>query len=289
MTPSFAWLNGRLLPESEAVLPVLDRAVLYGDSLFETVPIRHGRPFQWQAHLDRLDAGAALTGIVPGLSHAQWTEALAALLTANHALHGAVRLTVTRGVGRRGYSPRGADSPNRILTWHPAEPVEGLHPGWHLRTSRFRLACGDPLAPAKHGSRLLQVVARAEAEAAGADEALLLDTNGCIAEATSGNLFWIDADAVHTPPPDAPALPGITAACLRPLLAARGLNLRETRAPIDALRQSRGAFLTLSTLGIIPILSLDGQPLPIPNLIGQLAEDLLCWMDQDGLFPKNAG
>lgn len=289
MTPSIAWLNGRLLPESEAVLPVLDRAVLYGDSLFETVPIRHGRPFQWQAHLDRLDAGAALTGINPGLSHAQWTEALRALLAANNALHGAVRLAVTRGVGRRGYSPRGADSPNRILTWHPAEPIERPHPGWHLRTSRFRLACGDPLAPAKHGSRLLQVVARAEAEAAGADEALLLDTNGCIAEATSGNLFWIDANAVHTPPPDAPALPGITAACLRPLLAARGLDLRETRAPIDALRQSRGAFLTLSTLGIVPILSLDGVALDVPAEVSQLAEDLLRWMDQDGLFPKNTG
>ncbi len=280
MTPTFAWLNGRLLPESEAVLPVLDRAVLCGDSLFETVPIRHGRPFQWQAHLDRLDAGAALTGITPGLSRAQWTEALTALLTANKARHGAVRLTVTRGVGRRGYSPRGADSPNRILTWHPAEPIERPHPGWHLRTSRFRLACDDLLAPAKHGSRLLQVVARAEAEAAGADEALLLDTNGCIAEATSGNLFWIDANAVHTPPPDAPALPGITAACLRPLLAARGLDLRETRAPIDALRESRGAFLTLSTLGIVPILSLDGAVLDVPAEVPQLAEDLLRWMDQ---------
>jgi branched-chain amino acid aminotransferase len=289
MTHPIAWLNGRLLPESEAVLPALDRAILYGDSLFETIPIRNGRPFQWEAHLDRLDAGVALTGIVSGVSHAQWTEALQALLAANHALHGAVRLTVTRGVGRRGYSPRGAHSPNRLLTWHPTEPVTRPHPGWHLRTSRFRLAVGDPLAYAKHGSRLLQVVARAEAEAAGADEALLLDNNGYLAEATSGNLFWLDADAVHTPPPDAPALPGITAACLRPLLVARGLNLRETRAPIDALRQSRGAFLTLSTLGMVPVLSLDGQPLPVPTLISQLAEDLLRWMDQDPPFPKNAG
>lgn len=285
MNPAIAWLNGRLLPESEAVLPVVDRAILYGDSLFETIPIRHGRPFQWQAHLDRLDEGAALTGIASGVSHVQWTEALQALLTANNALHGAVRLTVTRGVGRRGYSPRGAHSPNRILTWHPAEPVTGPHPGWHLRTSRFRLAVGDPLAHAKHGSRLLQVVARAEAEAAGSDEALLLDTDGFLAEATSGNVFWIDADAVHTPPSDAPALPGITAACLRPLLAARSLELRETRAPIEALRGSRGAFLTLSTLGVVPILSLDGQPLPIPNLIAELAQDLLCWMDQDEPAP----
>ncbi len=285
MNPPIAWLNGRLLPESEAVLPVLDRAVLYGDSLFETIPIRNGRPFQWLAHLDRLDAGAALTGIVPGVSHAQWTEALHALLTANHARHGAVRLTVTRGVGRRGYSPRGANSPNRILTWHPTEPATAPHPGWHLRTSRFRLAAADPLANAKHGSRLLQVVARAEAEAAGADEALLLDNDGCLAEATSGNLFWLDADAVHTPPPDAPALPGITAACLRPLLAARGLDLRETRAPIDALRQSRGAFLTLSTLGIVPILSFDGVALDVPAQVTQLAEDLLRWMDQDEPAP----
>lgn len=276
---SHAWLDGRIVPVAEAVLPLDDRSILYGDSLFETVPIRHGRPFRWNDHLARLDAGARITGIDPGLTRTAWTDALGQLLTANGARQGAVRLTVTRGSGPRGYSPRGAGPARRFLTWHPSEPAVVPHPGWHLRTSPYRIPAGDPLAAAKHGSRLLQVLARADAEAHGADEALLLNSDGCVAEAASGNLFWLRGEALHLPATDSGALNGITAVALIEQAAARGMPVIPTRATRDAFAAADGAFLTLSTLGVVPVLSLDGVALPQPPVIQELAAALQAEME----------
>jgi branched-chain amino acid aminotransferase len=274
------WINGRLVPASEASVPVTDRAVLYGDSIFETVPIRNGSASQWAAHLGRLSRGEQITGIASGLSADQWTEALASLLQANSAVHGAVRVTVTRGSGPRGYSPRGAHSPNRILTWHPSDAPTQPHGGWHLRTSRFRVIADDPLAPTKHGSRLPQVLARAEAEANGADEALLLNTRGEVAETSTGNLFWIRGGTVGTPPRDSGALAGITARVIERAVRAHGWPFRAEPVTPEFLAGSEGAFVSLSTTGIIPILSIDGRPMPSHSWIAILAREFLDGMDR---------
>ncbi len=276
---SHAWFDGRIIPAAEAVLPLDDRGVLYGDSLFETVPIRLGRPFRWSDHLNRLDAGTRITGIDPGLTHAEWTDALHQLLSANGARHGAVRLTVTRGSGPRGYSPRGAGPARRFLTWHPSEPTIVPHPGWHLRTSPYRILANDPLAAAKHGSRLLQVLARADAEAHGADEALLLNSDGFVAETASGNVFWIRGEVLHLPSPGSGALHGVTAAAAIELATARGWTVLPTNATRDTFAAADGAFLTLSTLGIVPVLSFDGVPLPQSHVIQELAAALQAEME----------
>lgn len=273
------WINGRLVPTAEASIPVTDRAVLYGDSIFETVPVRKGAPAQWAAHLDRLSRGEQLTGIASGLSAAQWDEALASLLLANGAVHGTVRLTVTRGSGPRGYSPRGSHSPNRILTWHPSDPPTQPHGGWHLRTSRFRVVANDPLTPAKHGSRLLHVLARAEAEASGADEALLLNTRGEVAETSTGNLFWIRNRTVGTPHLESGALAGITARVIERAVRSHGWPYRAEPATPEFLSGCEGAFVSFSTTGIIPILSIDGRPMSSHPWIALLAQEFLDGMD----------
>lgn len=276
-----AWLNGRLLPFTEARLPLDDRGLLYGDSLFETVPVRHRHPFRWTAHHARLRQGSALTGIPLPLDPAGWQEALRALLDANAASEGTVRITVTRGPGRRGYSPVHAGPPNVFLTWHPGAASPDPHPGWDCITSRFRLASHCPLAQAKHGSRLLQVLARAEAEAAGAQEALLANETGCAVEAASGNLFWFESDSLCHPPDDAGGLPGITADVVAGIACAQGLTVRPARIPIAGLAFSQGAFLTLSTLGIVPVRSLDGVPLRVDPRTAPLATALLALMDAE--------
>ncbi len=273
------WINGRLVPASEATLPVTDRAVLYGDSIFETVPIRRGVPAQWAAHLDRLGRGEVVTRIASGLSADQWSDALKDLLHANSAVHGVVRMTVTRGSGPRGYSPRGSHSPNRILTWHPSDPPTQPHGGWHLRTSRFRVMANDPLGLTKHGSRLVQVLARTEAEASGADEALLLNTRGEVAETASGNLFWIRNGAVGTPPSESGALAGITARVIERAVRSHDWPLLTEPATPEFLTGSDGAFISLSTTGIIPILSIDGHPMSSHPWISMLAQEFLDGMD----------
>ena len=269
-----AWFNGRLVPADQPLLPLSDRGVLLGDSLFETIPVRHGLPFRWPNHLARLRVGADLTGIHPPQDNPSLTRALIELLSVNHAQHGSVRLTLTRGPGPRGYSPRDAGPPNVFFTWHPAPLPPHPQPGCHLVTAPFNIPANDPLAHAKHGSRLLNILARAHAEQAGADDALLLDSHGHAAETAGANLFWFSRTTLCSPPDSAAALPGITAHLIRSIASSLGIRQARQLITRDELARCDGLFLTVSTRGVVPVCSLDQLPIPDhPNIL-RLAQAL---------------
>ena len=189
------FLNGEFVPEERAVVSVFDRSFLYGDGLFETMLVRRGRPFRWEQHMDRLRSGADFLGIkIPFGCKA--LEAFAAnLIVQNKMPDALLRLTLSRGVGARGYSPKGADKSTLVMSLHPFSPAQA-GAKWKLVTSSFRLPAKESLAQFKTCNKLPQILARAEADAAGADEALLLNTDGFVVEASSSNLFWIQGDTV---------------------------------------------------------------------------------------------
>ena len=173
-----------------------------------------------------------------------------------------LRLTLSRGVGLRGYSPRGADQPVLVMSLHPAPLADPLHPPqWRLITASFRLPAGEALAQYKTCNKLPQILARAEADAAGADEALLLNTDGLVAEAASSNLFWFDHDVVCTPPLQAGALAGVTRGVVLKLCAQLGFTTRAGGVRPEELRGAAGVFLTLSTFGAVEAVTLDGVEL----------------------------
>lgn len=257
------YLNGAFLPDTQASVPVSDRGFLYGDALFETVRAYDGRLFLWDAHMDRLLQGAQALRLrlpeTPGQLHA----AAAELLRRNQLSNAVLRLTVSRGSGPRGYSIRGAHNPTVVITSHPAPPLtDAIPPAWNLHTARHRLPAGDPVARFKTASKLLHVLARAEAEEAGADEALLLNTDGHLAETSAANLFWIHENTILTPHLDAGGLAGVTRAFVIDLIRTAGWPLHETLAPPTALLNASGAFITVSTLGVVPVASIDNSPLP---------------------------
>lgn len=256
------FLNGVFVPADEARVSVFDRSFLYGDGLFETIRCYEGLPFAWALHLDRLHAGAEFLRLRLPFSDEALLDAALELLRRNGLADAVVRLHVSRGVGRRGYSPAGADAPGVVITTHPAPEVSPERPlKWRLATSPFRVPAGDPLAPFKTGSRLLNVLARQRAEEAGADEALLLDTDGHVAEAASGNVFW-HADGIwHTPPTASGALAGVTRRVLMEALAAAEQPCRETLAGPEALLAAEAAVVTASGMEVVRAISLDGRPL----------------------------
>ncbi|MBI3721035.1 MAG: aminotransferase class IV, partial [Fimbriimonas ginsengisoli] len=135
---------------------------------------------------------------------------------------------------------------------------------------RLRLPTGDPLAAFKTANKLPQVLARVEATAAGADEALLLNTAGRVAEGSSSNLFWIAGGQVWTPPLTEGALGGVTRAVVLELCGALGIPLGERGLAPAELRCAAGVFLTLSTHGIVVARSLDGQPLAVSPLVDRI-------------------
>ncbi|HTH48862.1 MAG TPA: aminotransferase class IV, partial [Candidatus Limnocylindria bacterium] len=132
---------------------------------------------------------------------------------------------------------------------------------WELITSSFRIPAGDRLATFKTASKLAQVMARAEAEERGADEALLLNTDGRFAEAASSNLFWIENGVVCTTPLAEGLLAGVTRAFVLELAGQLGLPTAERSCRLWQLQQAEGVFLTTSSLEIVPAIALDGIPL----------------------------
>jgi branched-chain amino acid aminotransferase len=169
-----------------------------------------------------------------------------------------LRITLTRGSGPRGYSPKGAASPTLAMTLHPVPPRAT---SLRLATARFRLPVNDPLSAFKTANKLVQVLARAEAEEREADEALLLNTDGNVAESAASNIFWIENGEVRATPLSDGALPGITRGIVLGLCATRHVRTSEHAIRAEQLFQADGAFLTNSGTGITAVSELDGKPL----------------------------
>jgi branched-chain amino acid aminotransferase len=273
--PSLAWLDGRLVPLGVPHLSIADRGFQLGDGLFESLRARRGVLIEWPEHIARLRAGAAVLEI-PLVADAVVERGVRELLAAE-GLDGpdgaapgdaAVRITVTRGaVEARGTLPRGWDAGRptvAIQVWPYAPPAPDLlSRGIRAVTSRLRRDPASPLAGVKSTSRADYVLARLEAERAGADDALFLTLDGHVSEATSSNVFAIAGDRLLTPPLTAAILAGTTRTWLLEDVAVRHTGLRPVVADLTPaeLVVADEAFLSASVSGIVPLASVDGRPI----------------------------
>lgn len=263
------FLNGRIVPAEQAVVPITDRGFLYGDGLFETMRVLNSTPLWWSRHLARLQRGAETLRL-----DLPWTETelrrFAADLIAKNALPDCIlRLTVSRGSGARGYSIQGADSPTVVMTLHPLRAAPAFV---RLATATIRVPAHDPLSAIKTANKLPQILARAEAEERSADEALLLNIDGDVAEASSSNLFWIRNGTVGTPPVSAGALAGVTRDVVIELCRAHQIPVVEESIARSALFAMDGVFLTNSGQGIVPVAEIDAQKVQSSPIGTQLQE-----------------
>ncbi len=267
------FMNGRFLAEEQATVSIFDRAFLYGDGLFETLRVVCGLPLHWREHLDRLQRGADFLRIRLPFAEPELRGFAGELLRVNALADAVLRVTVSRGVGLRGYSCKGADAPSVVMTLHPPPSLDPVNPiRWRLKTATLRVAPNDPLAQVKTANKLHQILAHAEAEAAAVDEALLLNTNGHAAEAARANLFWAVGDQVLTPPLEAGILAGITRQAVLGICRALGIPAKEELITLPALKKADSLFLTLSTLGIVEVLSLDDQAFQAAPVVRRLRE-----------------
>jgi aminodeoxychorismate lyase len=255
------FLNGAFLPAERAMISVFDRGFLYGDGLFETIRAMDGRLPLWESHWSRLRRGleALQLPVVSGKDlHGHARE----LLRRNRLRDAIVRISVARGTGVRGYSPRGADRPTWVISARPAPALdEALPAPYRLHTASLRVMAGDCLAAFKTSSKLLHVLARAEAEQAGANDALVLNQHGRVAETASANIFWFEADRVCTPPLSEGGLAGVTRAFVMAIHSRTGSRCIEMEQDREGLIRSAGVFLTSSGLGVVEVTALDGVPL----------------------------
>jgi aminodeoxychorismate lyase len=265
------FLNGQFLPEAQAVVPVSDRGFLLGDGLFETMRVVHGKPFRFAQHLERLARGADFLKIKLPFTPKELEKFAGQLIKENQMPEAILRLTLTRGPGGRGYAPDEKSKPTIVMTLHPAPPLE-IPVKWSLVTSSFRVPADDPLTSFKTTSKILHVIARAEAVEKGADEALFLNTNGEATETASGNLFWVHDNTICTVPAGHGILPGVTRAVVLEICQTLGLKTNERVIKPEALRNSTGIFVTQSVFGIVPVAAFDGTPVTPSPLVDQIAE-----------------
>lgn len=249
-----------------------DRGLLLGDGLFETLLWDGARLYDLEAHADRLRRGCAVIGLpAPEAGRLETAAADAVAGRAGERL--AVRLTWTAGAGGRGL-----DRPEGIAPTLLADASPGPKPAGPavLVTASVRRNAGSPVSRVKALSRLDHVLARAEARAVGADEAVQLNTDGQVAGAAAANLFWIEAGRLRTPALECGVLDGVMRA--RVLAAAERLG-----APVEvgafgaeSLARAEAAFLTNSLIGVRPVSRLDGQALASSRLVDELAAAVSC-------------
>jgi branched-chain amino acid aminotransferase len=258
------WIDGRVVDGAEARVPVTDHGLLYGDGVFEGIRVYGGRVFRLDRHLARLETSArAIALALPG-----GREAMRAIVLATARAFGRdeayVRLVVTRGAGALGVDPASCPEarPFCIVDAIRLFPAEKLEQGLALATVSIRRAPSDVLDPrVKSLNYLPSVRAKLEARAKGADEALLLNQSGAVAEASVANVFVVKDGRLATPSASDGALEGITRGAVLELAAEQGLPAGERTLNVVDVLGADEAFLTGTGARIVPVTSLDAQPI----------------------------
>jgi len=253
------WIDGRIVRGDDAVVSVFDRGTRDGGGLFETLRVYGGRPFAWQRHLERLVLSAAVLGFPVPPSPAELAEGVRGLLAEQSLADAVVRITVTRGIA--------GGRPTRVGAWIDAEST-GSRLWAGTRTGRAS-AITSPLAfepgwlgAHKTTSRMAWDLAREQARAAHADEALLLSPAGHVLEGAASNVFVVRGGGLLTPPLSQHVLPGVTRALVFGLAAQLRLRCDEailTRADLDRADE---ILLTNSVQEVLALATLDGRGLP---------------------------
>jgi branched-chain amino acid aminotransferase len=255
------WIDGRIVDGSEARVPVTDHGLLYGDGIFEGIRLAGGRVFRLDSHLARLRhsgraIGLELPGGIDGIR-----EIVLATARAWGRPDGYVRLLVTRGDGAMGVDPTRCPSPRVICIACEIElyPVELLATGVSMVTVSVRRPGPDVLDPrVKSLNYLNSVLAKREARLRGADEALILNSVGNVAEAAVANVFAFRRGKLLTPPATDGALEGVTRGCVVELAAGLGIPAEERSLTRMDLLSADEVFLSGTGARIVAVRSLDG-------------------------------
>jgi branched-chain amino acid aminotransferase len=256
------YIDGKFYSEANAKISVFDHGLLYGDGIFEGIRFYNGRVFRLEEHLLRLwDSARSICLEIP-MTMRDMTEAVLETIRQNHLRDGYIRLLVTRGIGNLGLNPTQCKSPSVIIIvatialYHEDFYRKGLT----IVTCATRRSNPAALNPAvKSLNYLNNVMARIEANLAGADEALMLNDAGNVAECTADNVFIIKHGQIFTPPVAAGALRGITRSVVFEIAAELGVKVRETDITRHDLFVADECFLTGTAAEIVPVVKADGR------------------------------
>lgn len=263
--PRLVWLNGCVTPLEEATTSVADHAHLYGDGLFEGIRIYGRRVFKLDEHLERLYHGCNYLGFEMSINQKQLRGIVLDTCKKANEDNGYIRLNVTRGSGL-GLDPRAVKSAPNVMVMVSTlnlYPAEAYDEGLHVVTTSFRVASADSLDPRVKciGRYASNILAKSEANKAGAGEGLMLNAQGYVAECTGDNVFLIKDNVIRTPHASSGILKGITRDTVIQLARDAGYAVTEDSLTRYDILEADEAFLTGTAAEVIGMASLDGRPL----------------------------
>ena len=273
------YLNGRLVPESQAKVSVFDHGLLYGDGVFEGIRSYNGRVFMLDAHIDRLFRSAKAIDLRMPMTKQGIARAVVKTCLANGTMNGYIRLVVTRGVGTLGLNPYTCKRPQVIVIAGTIQlyPKELYEKGLAIVTVGTVRNHPETVNPnIKSLNYLNNVLAKIEAINAGCMEAVMLNPQGYVSEATGDNIFIVKGNALITPPTYAGTLEGITRDVVMRIAAEKGYEVRETLMNRYDLYTADEVFLTGTAAEVIGVVAIDrreigsGRPGKVTRTLAKL-------------------
>jgi len=257
MACSIVYLNGEYLPLDQACVPVLDRGFIFGDGVYEVIPVYGGKAFRLQHHLQRLKNSMQAVRLTNPHTDEEWSTIINDVVTRNSSGDQSIYLQITRGVARRDHRFPGDATPTVFVMSNlfEAVPKEQLEHGVNAITLddiRWQYCSIKSIA------LLPNILLRQQAVEQGAAEAILL-RNGEVTEGAASNVFIVKDGVIITPPKTDCLLPGITRDLLVEQANEHGLAVKETNIKQTDLETADEIWLTSSTKEILPVTQLNGQ------------------------------
>lgn len=255
--PDIAFINGRFLPWHEATVPIEDRGFQFGDGVYEVIRTYQGRPFELDAHLNRLDRSARELSLVQPYTRAQWTDWIQRGIRDAGFAEAKVYLQLTRGVAPRDHAFPSNIAPTVVMTIRELAPF----PAKTRETGVTAKTCEDlrwGRCDIKSVNLLANVLAREAAKQAGVFEAILVK-DGLVTEGSVSNVMVVQGGAVVTAPEGPRILSGVTRTVLLELTRAAGIPVREQFVTVESLYTADEVFLTGTTVEVLAVVQVDGR------------------------------
>ena len=255
------YLNGALVPRSQAVISPFDLGFLYGYGLFETMRAYSGHIFRLGIHMERLRRSAALIGLP--LKALDLEKACYDTLKANKLSNARIRLTVSIGEGEAIPDPPKHPKPTVLViaTSYTPPSTEVYRNGYKAVVSPIHQNSQSPLSRLKTVNYLNHLLARREAKEKGADEAILLNESGSLCEGSTNNIFLVSKGNLTTPNEESGCLPGITRQTVIELASELGIRVTEREVRLAELFRADEAFLTSSLIELMPLTEVNSEPI----------------------------
>ncbi|MHC4267760.1 MAG: aminodeoxychorismate lyase [Planctomycetota bacterium] len=272
----FISLNGKIIPDTEGSISINDRGFLYGDGIFETLRSYNGTPFKFKEHIERLRNSSKKLMIDFEYTNPEIGNNIKALIEKNNIQNAHIRITLSRGTGGSGLGISDNHKPTLLIQAKPFTPYkeELYDKGVTLVVSNSMRSTSCPISCHKTTNLLKSILLKEEAKTMSANEVVILNTDGFVAECVVSNIFIVNNGRVITPSLETNILPGITRRTVLDICDNNSIPASEERFTKETLVKSDEVFITNSLMEIMPVSGIDDYK--IGNVIpGKITQQIM--------------